>query len=154
MFAVDAFVQAIDVIADFFAPLGLPELVVGGGLGVAYVSGEEAPTMAQLGRSVRRACRQAGIPDSVRVTAEPGRSIVATAGMTLYRVGTIKDVPGYRTYVSVDGGISDNPRPVLYGSGYEAFLPRATNTHRVRPIRLVGKHCESGDVVVSERIRA
>ena len=150
VFAVDAFVQAIQVIADFFAPLGLSELVVGGGLGVAYVTGEEAPTMANWAGSVRRACRESGIPDSVRVTAEPGRSIVATAGMTLYRVGTIKDVPGYRTYVSVDGGISDNPRPVLYGSGYEAFLPRATAADRKRPIRLVGKHCESGDVVVSE----
>ncbi len=150
VFAIDAFVQAIQVIADFFAPLGLSELVVGGGLGVAYVTGEEAPTMANWAGSVRRACRESGIPDSVRVTAEPGRSIVATAGMTLYRVGTIKDVPGYRTYVSVDGGISDNPRPVLYGSGYEAFLPRATAADRKRPIRLVGKHCESGDVVVSE----
>jgi diaminopimelate decarboxylase len=150
VFAVDAFVQAIQVIADFFAPLGLSELVVGGGLGVAYVSGEEAPAMADWAESVRRACRETGIPDSVRVTAEPGRSIVATAGMTLYRVGTIKDVPGYRTYVSIDGGMSDNPRPVLYGSGYEAFLPRATDADRSRPIRLVGKHCESGDVVISE----
>ncbi|HEX4219433.1 MAG TPA: diaminopimelate decarboxylase [Acidimicrobiales bacterium] len=150
VFAVDAFVQAIRVIADFFAPLDLPELVVGGGLGVAYVSGEEGPTMASWAGSVHRACREAGIPESVRVTAEPGRSIVATAGMTLYRVGTIKDVPGYRTYVSIDGGISDNPRPVLYGSGYEAFLPRATDSDRTRPIRLVGKHCESGDVVVSD----
>ena len=149
VFAVDAFVQAIQVIADFFAPLGLPELVVGGGLGVAYVSGEEAPTMASWAGSVHRACREAGIPESVRVTAEPGRSIVATAGMTLYRVGTIKDVPGYRTYVSIDGGISDNPRPVLYGSGYEAFLPRSTDADRTRPIRLVGKHCESGDIIVS-----
>jgi diaminopimelate decarboxylase len=149
VFAVDAFVQAIQVIADFFAPLGLPELVVGGGLGVAYVSGEEAPTMASWAASVQRACREAGIPESVRVTAEPGRSIVATAGMTLYRVGTIKDVPGYRTYVSIDGGISDNPRPVLYGSGYEAFLPRSTDADRTRPIRLVGKHCESGDIIVS-----
>jgi diaminopimelate decarboxylase len=150
VFAVEAFVQAIQVIADFFAPLGLSELVVGGGLGVAYVSGEEAPPMADWAGSVRQACRETGIPDSVRVTAEPGRSIVATAGMTLYRVGTIKDVPGYRTYVSIDGGMSDNPRPVLYGSGYEAFLPRATDADRTRPIRLVGKHCESGDIVISE----
>jgi diaminopimelate decarboxylase len=149
VFAVETFVQAIQVIADFFAPLGLPELVVGGGLGVAYVSGEEAPTMASWAGSVHRACREAGIPESVRVTAEPGRSIVATAGMTLYRVGTIKDVPGYRTYVSIDGGISDNPRPVLYGSGYEAFLPRSVDADRPRPIRLVGKHCESGDIIVS-----
>ena len=141
VFALEPFAQAIDVLADFFAPLGLPELVVGGGLGVAYVNGEQAPTMVEWAESVRAACRRAGIADSVRVTAEPGRSIVAAAGVTLYRVGTVKDVPGHRTYVSVDGGMSDNPRPVLYGSGYEAFLPREADALRPVPIRLVGKHC-------------
>jgi diaminopimelate decarboxylase len=150
VFALAPFSQAIDVLAEFFAPLGLPELVVGGGLGVAYVNGEEAPPMAQWASSVRRACRKAGIPDSVRVTAEPGRSIVAAAAITLYRVGTIKHVTGHRTYVSVDGGMSDNPRPVLYGSGYEAFLPREAAAPRPRSVRVVGKHCETGDVVVSE----
>jgi diaminopimelate decarboxylase len=150
VFAIAPFVQAIEVLAEFSAPLGLPELVVGGGLGVAYVNGEEAPPMAQWARAVREACTRAGIDPGVRVTAEPGRSIVAAAALTLYRVGTIKDVPGYRTYVSVDGGMSDNPRPVLYGSGYEAFLPRATGAPRPLPIRLVGKHCESGDVVVAD----
>ncbi len=150
VFALAPFAQAIDVLAEFFAPLGLPELVVGGGLGVPYVNGEEAPPMAQWAASVHRACRKAGIPDSVRVTAEPGRSIVAAAAITLYRVGTIKDVPGHRTYVSVDGGMSDNPRPVLYGSGYEAFLPREVAAPRPERVRVVGKHCETGDVVVSE----
>jgi diaminopimelate decarboxylase len=150
VFALAPFVQAIDVLAGFFAPLGLPELVVGGGLGVAYVNGEEAPPMAQWAASVRRACTRAGIPGTTRVTAEPGRSIVASAALTLYRVGTVKEVPGHRTYLSVDGGMSDNPRPVLYGSGYEAFLPRETGAARPLPVRVVGKHCESGDVVVSE----
>ncbi len=150
VFALDPFARAIDVLAEFFAPLGLPELVVGGGLGVAYVNGEEAPPMAQWAGSVRQACRRAGIADSVRVTAEPGRAIVASAAVTLYRVGTVKDVAGHRTYVSVDGGMSDNPRPVLYGSGYEAFLPREVTAVRPRAVRVVGKHCESGDVVVSE----
>ena len=154
VFALAPFAQAIDVLAEFFAPLGLPELVVGGGLGVPYVNGEEAPPMAQWAASVHRACRKAGIPDSVRVTAEPGRSIVAAAAITLYRVGTIKDVPGHRTYVSVDGGMSDNPRPVLYGSGYEAFLPREVAAPRPNRVRVVGKHCETGDVVVSEGYRA
>jgi diaminopimelate decarboxylase len=70
--------------------------------------------------------------------------------MTLYTVGTIKRLPGIRTYVSVDGGMSDNPRPVLYGSGYEVFLPRAVEAARPDAIRLVGKHCESGDLVVPE----
>ncbi len=130
VFSLAPFTRAVEVLAEFFAPLGLPELVVGGGLGVAYVNGEEAPPMAQWASSVSQACRKAGIPDSVRVTAEPGRSIVASAAITLYRVGTVKDVPGHRTYVSVDGGMSDNPRPVLYGSGYEAFLPRVVGAAR------------------------
>ena len=150
VFALAPFAQAVDVLAGFFAPLDLPELVVGGGLGVAYVNGEEAPPMAQWATSVRSACRQAGIGASVRVTAEPGRSIVASAALTLYTVGTVKDVADHRTYVAVDGGMSDNPRPVLYGSGYEAFLPRETTAERRKPVRVVGKHCESGDVVVSD----
>ncbi len=90
--------------------------------------------------------RAAGITS--RVTAEPGRAIVAGAAITLYTVGTVKDLPGIRTYVSVDGGMSDNPRPVLYGSGYEAFLPRAPFADRTRTVTVVGKHCESGDRLV------
>jgi diaminopimelate decarboxylase len=68
----------------------------------------------------------------------------------LYRVGTIKRLPGVRTYVAVDGGMSDNPRPVLYGSGYEAFLPRSPEAKRPLVVRVVGKHCESGDVIVDD----
>ncbi|MDE3086786.1 MAG: diaminopimelate decarboxylase, partial [Acidobacteriota bacterium] len=75
---------------------------------------------------------------------------VATAGITLYRVGTVKDLPGLRTYVAVDGGMSDNPRPVLYGSGYETFLPRAVTAGRPMAVRVVGKHCESGDMLVAD----
>ncbi len=150
VFATEPFAQAIEVLAEFVAPLGLPELVVGGGLGVAYVNGEEAPTMVEWATSVKDACTAAGIPETVRVTAEPGRSIVAAAGITLYEVGTVKEVPGHRTYLSVDGGMSDNPRPVLYGSGYEAFLPREANAARPLAVRVVGKHCETGDVVVAE----
>jgi diaminopimelate decarboxylase len=73
---------------------------------------------------------------------------VAQAAVTLYTVGTIKEIPDVRTYVSVDGGMSDNPRPVLYGSGYEAVLPRAADAPRPRQVTIVGKHCESGDVLV------
>ena len=101
-------------------------------------------------RAIVAGCRDAGI--TARVTAEPGRSIVAQAAVTLYTVGTIKDVPGVRTYVSVDGGMSDNPRPVLYGSGYEAFLPRATDAARPKRVTVVGKHCESGDVLVRDAV--
>ena len=148
VFVADFFHQAVEVLAPFVIDHGLPELSIGGGLGVAYVEGEEAPTIAQWGRSVLSACRDAGI--TAKVTAEPGRSIVAGAAITAYTVGTIKELPGIRTYVAVDGGMSDNPRPVLYGSGYEAFLPRAPFADRPRTVTIVGKHCESGDVLVHD----
>ncbi len=150
VFDVGHFEQAAEILGRFFAPLELQELVVGGGLGVAYVNGERAPSQAEWAAAAREACSVAGVDPATRITAEPGRSIVATAGITLYRVGTIKELPGIRTYVAVDGGMSDNPRPVLYGSGYEAFLPREVEAPRPRRARVVGKHCESGDVVVAD----
>jgi diaminopimelate decarboxylase len=150
VFDVSSFEQAAEVLGRFFAPLGLPELVVGGGLGVPYVNGETSATQSEWAAATRAACARTGVDPAVRLSAEPGRSIVAAAGLTLYTVGTVKKLPGIRTYVSVDGGMSDNPRPVLYGSGYEAFLPRAAAAPRPSPVRVVGKHCESGDLVVPE----
>jgi diaminopimelate decarboxylase len=150
VFRVESFAEEVQVLADFFSPLGLGELCVGGGLGVAYVARESAPSITQWARTVHAACRGAGIPADALITAEPGRSIAAAAGITLYRVGTIKEIPGVRTYVAVDGGMSDNPRPVLYGSGYETFLPREPAAARPKTARVVGKHCESGDIVVAD----
>ena len=150
VFVADFFHQAIEVIAPWVRDLDLPELSIGGGLGVPYVQGETAPTITEWGRTVVDSCRAAGITS--RVVAEPGRAIAAQAAITVYSVGTVKDVPGVRTYVSVDGGMSDNPRPVLYGSGYEAFLPRATAADRPRTVTVVGKHCESGDMLVRDAL--
>jgi len=149
VFDVSVLEKAAAVLAELFLPLGLAELCVGGGLGVAYVQGERAPSITEWADATRRVCREVGVPEGTQVTAEPGRSIVADAAITVYRVGTIKELPGIRTYLSVDGGMSDNPRPVLYGSGYEAFLPRASSSSRPRRVRVVGRHCESGDVVVA-----
>jgi diaminopimelate decarboxylase len=146
VFEASSFAKAAEVMASFAGPLGLPELVLGGGLGVAYVEGEEAPTLTQWGNVLRDACDALGVRS--RVSVEPGRSIVANAAITVYTLGTIKEIPGVRTYFSVDGGMSDNPRPVLYGSGYESFLPRAPFAERTWQGRLVGKHCESGDVLL------
>jgi diaminopimelate decarboxylase len=147
---VSSFEQAADVLATLFVPLGLEELCVGGGLGVAYLNGEHAPSLTEWAAATRAACTARGLDPATRLTAEPGRAIAAAAGVTLYTVGTIKDLPGIRTYVAVDGGMSDNPRPVLYGSGYEAFVPREAAAPRPRSVRVVGKHCESGDVLVAE----
>jgi diaminopimelate decarboxylase len=146
VFAAEFFARAAEVMAGFAVPLDLPELVLGGGLGVAYVEGELAPSFDEWATAVHDACRSAGVGSAVSV--EPGRAIVAAAAVTVYEVGTIKAIPGVRTYVAVDGGMSDNPRPVLYGSGYEALLPRAVGAERPQRVRVVGKHCESGDVLL------
>ncbi len=146
VFAASNFAKAAEVMANFAVPLDLPELILGGGLGVAYTVGEEAPSITQWGSVLLDACAALGVRS--RVSVEPGRSIVASAAITLYTVGTVKHIPGVRTYIAVDGGMSDNPRPVLYGSGYEAFLPRDVRAERPATARLVGKHCESGDVLI------
>ena len=148
VFVADSFGRAVGAIAPAVKEWGLPELSMGGGLGVAYVEGEEAPGITQWGRMLIDACDRHGVTATLH--AEPGRAIAAAAAVTLYTVGTVKDLPGIRTYVSVDGGMSDNPRPVLYGSGYETFLPRAVGAERDQLARVVGKHCESGDLLVRE----
>ena len=145
VFEAGSFARAAEVMAGFAVPLDLPELVLGGGLGVPYVSGEEAPSITQWANVLLDACEALGVRADVGV--EPGRAIAAAAAVTVYTVGTVKEIPGVRTYVAVDGGMSDNPRPVLYGSGYESFLPRAVDADRDLTVRLVGKHCESGDVL-------
>ena len=130
VFVAESFAKAAAVMADFAAGFDLPELVLGGGLGVAYVAEEAAPSTSEWAAAVLDACESAGVTADVGV--EPGRALVASAAVTLYTVGTIKRIPGVRTYIAVDGGMSDNPRPVLYGSGYEAMLPRSPLAERPR----------------------
>lgn len=157
--SLDAFDRASAIVAGFVAEVAratgvlAPEVSLGGGLGVAYVGGDAFPTVAEYTRRLRdawqRACAEVGI-EAPRITVEPGRSVAARAGMTLYRVGTIKEIPGVRTYVAVDGGISDNPRPALYGARYEAFLATRTDARREREVSIAGKHCEQGDVLIPD----
>jgi diaminopimelate decarboxylase len=146
IFVASSFARALDLLGPFVRSCGLPELSIGGGMGVAYVEGEHSEGIPAWGERVRVAVAAAGI--DATVSAEPGRAVAAAAAVTLYTVGTVKDIPGVRTYVAVDGGMIDNPRPALYGSDYETFLPRAVEADRPRVVRLVGKHCESGDVLV------
>lgn len=148
VFRVDSFGKALEVLADFAEPFGLSQLVIGGGLGVPYVEGEEAPSISQWARILKQAAADAGIAATLGI--EPGRSIVAAAAVTVYTIGTIKELEGIRTYIAVDGGMSDNPRPVLYGSGYESFLPRDPMLERPSVGRVVGKHCETGDLLIKE----
>jgi len=146
------FADACAVMVNLFLSVDLPELTLGGGLGVAYTNGETAPSMSEWADVLKRAT--SAIPAERKVFVEPGRSIVATAGITVYEVGTVKSIDGIRTYVSVDGGMSDNPRPMMYGSAYEAFDPARTSADRTEHVRIVGKHCESGDIVINDALVA
>src|SRR3954447_6369047 len=117
-------------------------LDIGGGLGIKYTRDDNVPSIEEfVGPLV------ATLPDDVRVVLEPGRSLVGRAGITLYRVGVVKDSGGV-TYVAVDGGMSDNPRPQLYGARYEALLANRADELPDGVFRIAGKHCESGDVLI------
>jgi diaminopimelate decarboxylase len=131
----------------------LPELDLGGGFGIAYVAGDDPVdphSMAkQLRAIVHRECAAAQLP-TPRIAVEPGRALVGPAGVTIYEVGTVKDVDGIRTYVSVDGGMSDNIRTALYDADYTITLASRESDAPPMLTRVVGKHCESGDVVVRD----
>jgi diaminopimelate decarboxylase len=133
--------------------VALPELDLGGGLGIAYTSEddpEDAFTIvAALKAIVARECFGYGLP-TPRITVEPGRAISGPPGITLYEVGTVKPLEGLRTYVSVDGGMSDNIRTALYDAEYTCVLASRTSEAEPMLARVVGKHCESGDIVVKD----
>ena len=120
-----------------------PLLNLGGGLGIAYTADDEPPAIEDYVDTLMR-----GAPEGVTVLCEPGRSLVGNAGVTLYRVGTVKHIPGVRTYVAVDGGMSDNLRPMLYGARYEADVADRFGGEVLCTI--AGKHCESGDILVRD----
>ena len=123
IFELEPYVKAIEVIADFCDSVDLaPELLnVGGGLGIAYLDTDEPPSIEDYVEVKVRGVQRVFDP-APRILVEPGRSLVGNAGVTAYRVGTVKEIPGVRTYVAVDGGMSDNLRPMLYGARYEAVI--------------------------------
>ncbi len=146
------------VMADALAlarSLGHPctDLNVGGGLGIRYVVSDDPPTIQAwvqgVAQAVAAACLERDL-ELPRLLCEPGRSLVATAGLTLYTIGSRKEIPGLRTYVSVDGGMSDNPRPITYQSAYTAVLADRPAGAAEETVTLAGKHCESGDVLLKE----
>ena len=126
---------------------------VGGGLGIAYTAEDEPPSIdAYVDVKVRGVTEVFG--DAVRILIEPGRSLVGNAGVTAYRVGTVKEIPGVRTYVAVDGGMSDNLRPMLYGARYEALIADRAATAPGTLVTIAGMHCESGDVLIRDTMLA
>jgi diaminopimelate decarboxylase len=133
--------------------LSLPELDLGGGLGIAYTSDDDPADVTEVAKQLRviveRECAAASLPVP-RLAVEPGRAIAGPGTVTLYEVGTLKDVDGIRTYVSVDGGMSDNIRTALYDADYTVVLASRDSDAPPMLSRVVGKHCETGDVVVRD----
>jgi len=131
----------------------MAELNLGGGFGIAYVAGDDPADIKIVAQNlheiVRAQCAAAGLAVP-RLTVEPGRAIAGPGTVTLYEVGTVKDVDGLRTYVSVDGGMSDNIRTALYGAEYTCVLASRESAAPPMLSRLVGRHCESGDIVVRD----
>jgi diaminopimelate decarboxylase len=120
-----------------------PKLNLGGGLGIAYTHEEQPPAVEDYVDALLK-----NAPDNVTVLCEPGRSLVANAGVTIYTVGTVKEIPGVRTYVAVDGGMVDNLRPMLYGAKYEADI--ADRFGGNKKVTVAGMHCESGDILIRD----
>jgi diaminopimelate decarboxylase len=133
--------------------ISISELNLGGGFGIAYTAADDPGDVQVIARGLRdilqTQCRQAGLP-LPRLTVEPGRAIAGPGTITLYQVGTVKNVDGLRTYVSVDGGMSDNIRTALYDAEYTCVLASRESAAPVMLSRLVGRHCESGDIVVRD----
>jgi diaminopimelate decarboxylase len=126
---------------------------VGGGLGIAYTSEDEPPSIDTYAEVKLRGVAEV-FGKGVRILVEPGRSLVGNAGVTAYRVGTVKEIPSIRTYVAVDGGMSDNMRPMLYGSRYEALIADRAADPAESPATIAGMHCESGDIIVRDAMLA
>jgi diaminopimelate decarboxylase len=147
--------RVLELAARISAEHGVPlaELNLGGGFGIAYTPDDDPADVKIVAQNlhgiVRSQCAAAGLP-MPRLTVEPGRGIAGPGTVTLYEVGTVKDVDGLRTYVSVDGGMSDNIRTALYGSEYTCVLASRESAAPPMLSRLVGRHCESGDIVVRD----
>jgi diaminopimelate decarboxylase len=159
--ALESFARAAAVVAELAADLTgatdapVAEINLGGGLGVPYTAADlDAPSIAEFGAEVRAnfadACASFGLDPAPRLTVEAGRSIAGPAGVTLYTVGTVKAIPGVRTYVAVDGGMSDNPRPAMYAAAYEAGIVERIGAARPLLATVAGKHCEQGDLLVRD----
>jgi diaminopimelate decarboxylase len=148
IFELEPYVKTIQLLADFI-DFDCRMLNVGGGLGIAYTF-EDEPASIEDYVDVKVKGVQRAFDPVPRILVEPGRSLVGNAGVTVYTIGTIKEIPGVRTYVAVDGGMSDNLRPMLYGARYEATIadrPDAPSTHTCT---VAGMHCESGDLLIKE----
>ena len=160
IFEFQPYVEAIEVVLDFAAQyreegFELKEFSPGGGFAIAYLRDQHAPKPAEYAAAIigalRQGCEQRNLP-MPKMSVEPGRSVVGPAGVAFYTVGSIKDIPGVRTYAAVDGGMGDNIRPALYEAKYEAVVATRMNEEASVTYAVAGKFCESGDILVEEAL--
>jgi len=159
IFALGAYEDAMEIMLDLLVQLRDEvkfeprKLGAGGGLGIAYTHQDDPPTPRHFVETVRHAldsgCAARGLKVP-QLVVEPGRSIAGPAGVALYTVGSIKDIPGVRRYVAVDGGMGDNIRPKLYGARYEAILASAPDRAPEGKVTIAGKYCESTDILITD----
>ncbi len=159
IFELEVFHDEVAIILERFARirdrhhLNLTEINVGGGLGIRYTAGEHPPSRYKLARtlieSIRENTRKFRLEEPT-VILEPGRSIIGTAGVTLYTVGTRKQVPGGTLYIAVDGGMADNPRPAMYQAEYEAVIANKPGDDSSGKVTVAGRYCESGDILIED----
>jgi diaminopimelate decarboxylase len=158
IFELEPYKVAMDVVLSFASRfreegLTLQEISPGGGFAIAYTRDQEPPAIADYAEAITSSmlstCNALGM-EAPRLVVEPGRSIVGPAGVALYRVGAVKEIPGVRKYVSVDGGMGDNIRPALYDAAYEAVVAGKMNMAASDKVTIAGKFCESGDVLVRD----
>ena len=158
IFELDPYIEAIEVVLDFAAQyreegFEFREFSPGGGFAIAYLRDQSAPKPAEYAKAIietlRKGCERRDLP-MPKLSVEPGRSVVGPAGVAYYTVGSIKDIPGIRTYAAVDGGMGDNIRPALYEAKYEAVAATRMNEETSATYTVAGKYCESGDILVEE----
>jgi len=159
IFELSPYKQAIEIVLDFAAEMGskygfIPqEFSIGGGLAITYTEDSPAPTIGEFADSIASTLLEKSKMlnlEPPRLVVEPGRSIVGPAGVALYTVGAIKEIPGLRKYVSVDGGIADNIRPALYGARYEAVVANKMENAFLERVTIAGKLCQSGDILIKD----
>ena len=159
IFDVKSFAAELDVVLDMAKEIAgkrkvpVEEIDIGGGLGVDYFEKSEAPAIDAFAKAVgTRMEERSKDPDigEPKLIIEPGRSIVGHAGITIYTIGCVKDIPGIRKYVIVDGGMADNPRPILYQARYDALLGNKAKLQKTEKVTIAGRFCESGDVLVKD----
>ncbi len=147
IFDIKPFIEEIKLLLDLTLKYGTQELNIGGGLGVAYLSSDEPPSIDSFAKELAGVLKG---KTTAKLVLEPGRSIISNAGVTFYGVGGVKNISGIRKYVLVDGGMADNPRPILYQARYDAKIANKLDQKVTEKVTVAGRFCESGDILIKD----